>query len=608
MRPRACAALAVALALGLAPAPTQGAAPASDRQAELAAARALFERNLDAIRKRDTAAYLACYRQSEHLARTGPGGVALGYDGLAASAGQSWPDHFDAQDLKLVPIAPGVVYGTYRYRVTYGADEQTGLSERWFLNTPEGWKIAVSTAFQAPPGTPPPARALVGGTLVDGTGAPPVADAVVVLEDGKIRCAGARASCPVPEGMATLDARGAWLVPGVVDAHVHFSQSGWVDARPDALDLRERHPYEAVVAELSSRPERFARSLLCSGVTSAFDVGGFPWTLRLPARFEDDTRAPRLAAAGPLLTTVDHWLNVPGERQMVYLADADSARASVRYLKSAGAAAAKVWWIVGSDTRTPSELEALGAAVAAEAKTAGLPMIVHATGLAEAKAALRLGARLLVHSVDDQPVDDEFLELLRASGAVYTPTLTVAGGYLRAFEAVLGGKAPAVDDPNGCVDPNIVARVVEAATVGAGKIDAARIAAWRRRLERESRTMAANLRRIAAAGLPIALGTDAGNPLTLHGPSIYAEAEAMQAAGLPAAAVLVAATRGGARALGREADLGTLEAGKAADLLVLDADPTADIAALRRLRYVVRGGELRAVAELRPAPPAPAEE
>ena len=596
-----------ALALGVGAVPPLAAAPTAAEQAELEAARELFERNLDAIRRRDTDAYLSCYRRSEQLARTGPGGVALGYDVLAKSAGQGWPDLFDAQDLNLVPITPGVVYGTYRYRVAYGADEQTGRSERWFVKTPEGWKIAVSTAFPAPPGTPPPGRALVGGTLVDGTGGAPVADAVVVLEGGKIECAGTRAACPVPDGIATFDARGHWLVPGLVDAHVHFSQSGWVDARPDAVDLRAQHSYETVVAELAAKPERFARSLLCSGVTAAFDVGGFPWTLKLPARFEANTRAPHFAAAGPLLTTIDHWLNLPGERQMLYLADPESARAGVRYLKSAGAAAAKIWWIVGPDSRAPAELEALGAVVAAEAKAAGLPVIVHATGLAEAKSALRLGAKVLVHSVDDHPVDEEFLELLRSSGAIYTPTLTVAGGYLRAFEAMVAGKTPAVDDPNGCAAPELVARLAEAATVGAGEFTAARIVAFRRRLDEQARTSADNLRRIAEAGLPIALGTDAGNPLTLHGPSIYAEAEAMQAAGMPAMAVLVAATRGGARAMGREAELGTLEAGKAADLLLLDADPTVDIAALRRLRYVVRGGELRGIAELRPAPPAPKE-
>jgi imidazolonepropionase-like amidohydrolase len=80
--------------------------------------------------------------------------------------------------------------------------------------------------------------------------------------------------------------------------------------------------------------------------------------------------------------------------------------------------------------------------------------------------------------------------------------------------------------------------------------------------------------------------------------------EAMQAAGLSPMQVLVAATSGGARAMGRESDLGTLEAGKKADLLVLSADPTGDVANFRSLSYVMRGGVLRTPAELRP-PPAP---
>jgi len=77
------------------------------------------------------------------------------------------------------------------------------------------------------------------------------------------------------------------------------------------------------------------------------------------------------------------------------------------------------------------------------------------------------------------------------------------------------------------------------------------------------------------------MGTDAGNPLTLHGVSVYAEMEAMQRAGLAPSAVLVAATRGGATAMGRDKELGTVEKGKLADLLVVAADPLATTGASR---------------------------
>ena len=77
-----------------------------------------------------------------------------------------------------------------------------------------------------------------------------------------------------------------WITPGLIDAHVHFSQTGWADGRPDALDVRAKHPYDQVEADLKANPDRFGKSYVCSGVTSVWDVGGYPWTLRLHDRFE----------------------------------------------------------------------------------------------------------------------------------------------------------------------------------------------------------------------------------------------------------------------------------------------------------------------------------
>ncbi len=99
-----------------------------------------------------------------------------------------------------------------------------------------------------------------------------------------------------------------------------------------------------------------------------------------------------------------------------------------------------------------------------------------------------------------------------------------------------------------------------------------------------------NARRLHDAGVAITVGTDAGNPGTLHGPSIYREMELLQEAGLAPMDVLVAATKIGARAMGREQELGTVEEGKFADLIALDADPTQDIANVRRVRWVMKGG------------------
>jgi imidazolonepropionase-like amidohydrolase len=166
--------------------------------------------------------------------------------------------------------------------------------------------------------------------------------------------------------------------------------------------------------------------------------------------------------------------------------------------------------------------------------------------------------------------------------------------------AALTGTPPAVDDPNGCVDPATLSKVAESARVKMPGL-AERVAAFEKRIADNDRNSIPNLKRVFDAGIPIAMGTDAGNPLTLHGPSVYAEMEAMQAAGMTPAQVLIASTSGGARAMGREKDFGTIAKGKEADLVVVAGDPTADIRNLRQIRFVVRAGVVRSAAELRAA-------
>jgi imidazolonepropionase-like amidohydrolase len=439
----------------------------------------------------------------------------------------------------------------------------------------------------------------VGGTVWDGTGRAPIRDGVVLVRDGRIEAVGPRRQVGVPAGVDTIDARGKWVLPGLIDTHVHFSQTGWVDGRPDALDLRTKYPYEQVEQRLREHPEVFQRAWLACGVTSVFDVGGYAWTVAMAHAAEANTEAPHMSAAGPLLSTLDFWLNLPAERQFMYLPDSTAAVQGVRYLKSIGADAVKVWFIV----RPGSDLDAMARNVmtaGAEAKRQGLPLIVHATGLPEAKAALRAGARLLVHSVMDVPVDAEFLRLAKEARAFYCPTLTVIDGYGKIPLAAHTGAEPAIDDPLGAVDSLTRARVAstpeEARRVlGASPPLGDSVLALRRKV------MDANLLAVKRAGIPIATGTDAGNPLTLHGPSIFGELEAMRHAGMTPADVLLASTRDAARAMGRGDELGTLEKGKIADLVIVPGDPTRDLSLLRKTQVVMRSGVARTTDELRAA-------
>lgn len=427
--------------------------------------------------------------------------------------------------------------------------------------------------------------AIVGATLVDGTGAAPVEDAVVVVGDGRILCAGARADCSVPADAETIDAAGGWLTPGLIDAHVHFSQTGWFDGRPDAVDFRDQYPYPDVIADLEAHPQRFFNAYLCSGVTSVFDVGGYPWTWALRRRFQDDHEAPRIAAAGPLLSTVDFWLNLPGQQQFIYMADDETVRQAVRSHAAFETDAVKIWYIMPPQPPDTARVQRLVRAAAEEAAAAGLPLIVHATGLWEARDAIRAGADVLVHSVWSEVVDDEFIALARDSSVVYTPTNTVLEGYEHAARGTVDGSLYPLE----CVDDTT--RALLASPPSADRIPQSRLSpeaaqATKRRIEIGQQ----NAKLLHDAGVAVTVGTDAGNPGTLHGPSIYREMELLQGAGLTPMDVLVAATKIGARAIGREDELGTVEEGKFADLVLLDADPTEDIANARRVRWVIKGG------------------
>jgi len=435
-----------------------------------------------------------------------------------------------------------------------------------------------------------PAIALVGGTLIN-PGAVKVPRAVIVMRGGRIVCAGAR--CPVPTGARRVDVTGKFITPGLVDAHVHYSQTGWVDGRPDALDVRAEFPYDSIVASLRDTPERFDRAFLCSGITAVFDVGGYSWSYDLARRNQRSTMAPRVAAAGPLLSTIDHWVNLPGMRQFVHMRDDSTVRAAVRSNAALGASAIKVWYLQLPES-VQVRMRPLLVLAGDEARRLKRPLIVHATQLGTAKDALRAGATVLVHSVETAEVDSEFVSLALRNHAIVIPTLTVREGYADVYL----GRSPALRYPLECVDRATRAKIErvlpeERRVRGSERV---RSGAW----DEQRRTMDRNLIRMRDAGVAIAVGTDAGNPGTAAGPSIFREMEAMQSAGMTAAEVLASATVIGARAMGAANDVGVAEAGKVADLAVFEADPSLDIRNARQLVMVVRNGVVHRKPQLLP--------
>lgn len=458
-------------------------------------------------------------------------------------------------------------------------------------------RIAVATAFlvaaTASAHTQTPAttdnaevQALVGATVHAGDGSKPLPDAVVLIQQGKIAAIGPSASTPIPDGARRIDLAGKHLTPGLIDTHVHYSQTGWVDGRPDATDVRVEFPYETAMAENRLHPERFHRAFLHAGVTAVFDVGGYPWTLALQQATEKDTMAPHVVATGPLLATWDPGLSLPDARQFLFPTTADEGRSMVVAQATAGSAAIKFWYIPRGSNDVAKWSPVL-AAIGAQCRESGLPLVVHATTLAAATDAVSAGASLLVHSVEDRVVDDAFAAAIKAAGTSYCPTLTVRAGYGAIYAAKVPDEVRAHLDE---VHPSIKDRALRTTklTPRNGRV----LAGMDERMKLQGDFMAQNVRKLRDAGVPIVLGTDAGNPLTLHGPSVYAEMRAMVDAGMTPREVLIAATSAAAKAIGRGKDLGLLATGRVADLLVLPGDPEQDVAAFGALSHVMRGGVL----------------
>ena len=447
----------------------------------------------------------------------------------------------------------------------------------------------------------PSITVISGATLFDGNGSPAIENSMIVVENGRIGCVGAAGECSVPLGSEVIDATGKFITPGLIDAHVHFFQTGFFDSRPDAMDLNETYPFPKVAAYQREHPERYYNSYLCSGITGVYDVGGMTWSIDLQKSAEENPAAPHVAAAGPLITPVPGApFDLPSDKVLVPLNTAEEGIKTVQYLSELGSTGIKFWMLRSGDEEYMARVEA----TAEEIRKYDNQMIVHATSLGQAKAALKQGARLLVHSVSNTEVDDEFIELALENGTFYNPTLIVSTGYLLAGRAAAGIEEFKITDPNGCVDAK-TRKLMETAsqfsdhprfTSGRGMLE--RLQTFDPATQRVSETDAINLKKVYDAGIPIVVGTDAGNPGTLHGISIYEEMEAMQAAGIPAEDLIVMATKNGADAMRRLNDFGTLENGKFANLIILSEDPSQDISAMRSISQVMIKGSLKNVSEI----------
>jgi imidazolonepropionase-like amidohydrolase len=432
---------------------------------------------------------------------------------------------------------------------------------------------------------------LVGATVINPVDGKVLPIATVVINADRIE----RVSMGKQDA-ATLGRQigcaGKFILPGYVDTHVHFFQSADLFTRPDSADFNSVRPYKDEVAWIKSHlDDTFARYIRC-GITSVVDVGGPMWNFEVRKKANGTAKAPRVAVAGPLISSVSREKLDLGDPPIVKIDTPDQAREFVRKLAEQKPDLVKIWYIVDNDHPVESFRPIVRATIE-ESHSHKIRVAVHATELETARAVVEEGADVLVHSVIDEPVDDAFVKLLKDRHVILCPTLVVFERYGRTFSHQLNLTREEQTWGNPEVIASLDVTKIRQAKLPQRVKDA--LADPKAALERINKTYdvaLANLKKLEEAGVTIAAGTDAGNIGTIHGSALFREFQLMKQAGLTPMQILQCATANAAKLFGGEtgAHIGQLKNGYFADLVVLNSNPLDDIKNSSDIDAVIKNG------------------
>lgn len=396
--------------------------------------------------------------------------------------------------------------------------------------------------------------------LWDGTGGQLQPHATVLVRGDRIVAVGSVDEIAIPESAMILEGAGRYLIPGLIDMHVHAL---WDPSVPPA----------------------FLPLFVAHGVTTVRDMGGVLELLPVTrsALAAGSLLGPRLIAAGAILDGP-----APVHPEVSIAVDGpEEATAAVESVAAAGADFVKVYTLLPAD--------AFAAAVAA-AGARELPVAGHVPHEVGPVVAAEAGIRTIEHLMsevggfcarDRQEDCAESFAAFREFGTWQVPTLVLQG---QTESSALCG------DPRLRSLPRVVLEYwFDGALVPPGCAQGARSAPP---FEPELPAEAWLVRALRDAEVPILAGTDAGVPYSLPGSSLHDELALLVAAGLTPREALLAATRDPARALGLDEEIGTIRPGRVADMVLLRRDPLAEIRSIRAIDAVVVGGRLLRRAEI----------
>ncbi len=371
-----------------------------------------------------------------------------------------------------------------------------------------------------------------GATVFDAVQPRPYA-ADVLVRDGRIAQIGR--NLDAADGTTVVEARGLALLPGLFDVHTH-----WTPAMNPSSSALVSNAY------------------LAAGVTSLSDFHQAPESWKPRRAWLQTLVAPRVKFAARMSTPLGHGADWADQATTRWVNSPDAARRAVRELLPYRPDLIKVFadgWRYGRVADNTSIDPWTLAALVEEAHANDLKVVTHTVTVQRAKDAARAKVDAIIHSVLDQRVDRELIDLMKAEGTIYAPTLAV-------YEPIRVGEDRKADAD----DPALQSR------------------------ERNFANALHNARALYRGGVTIALGTDAGMPGTPHGRATLHELELLVRAGLSPVDALRAGTINSARVLGVADQAGSIEVGKRADLVLVEGQPWRDVRDMQRVRQVFLDG------------------
>jgi imidazolonepropionase-like amidohydrolase len=407
----------------------------------------------------------------------------------------------------------------------------------------------------------------------------------VIINNDKIEQTGAVNKIKAPAGIQTIDGSGKYLMPGMTDAHIHFFQSGGLYTRPDVVDLRSKVAYEKEKAFGLNNAADYMNRYLRLGITTIIDVGGPMANFTI----SKTTTAPNILVTGPLFSMVDRD-QFGNDRPIIKITTTAEADALFDKMLPHRPDFIKIWYIA-SPTIPAEKNFPLVKYIAEKTHALGLKLTVHATQLKTAQLAVEAGADILVHSIDDEVIPDEFVKILVQKKVTYIPTLIVLGDYYQVFSGKLNNHPQDIAWANAFAYGTITDPEAMPETELPPGIRSLRKNGIPATAARADSFENVNLLKLYKAGVNIASGTDAGNIGTFHASSFLQELEAMQKAGLSIPEIIKASTINPAIGFGKEAQWGSIEKGKQADLLLLKKNPMESLQNLNEIEYIFKSGK-----------------